>query len=200
MFFPYSNFAGKETIKKHFIMDNEIWKDIEGCEDYEISSWGRVKSLKYGKERILKPAKTEKGYLKVTLCDGNGTQKKYRVHRLVAQAFLSNPQHLPCINHKDEDPTNNHVSNLEWCSVRYNNTYGTRMQRVTEKTRNGKLSKPVIQLTLDGNVVKVWASTMEIQRQLDWSSGTISACARGLYPIRYGFKWIYVEDFLKSVQ
>lgn len=113
----------------------EIWKDIEGFEGlYQISTLGRVKSLpKYTyskgypqlrKEKILKPGYTGKNrcYATVRLNDGKG----YKVHRLVAQAFIPNPDNLPQVNHKDENPFNNNVDNLEWCSNQYNVKYSAK--------------------------------------------------------------------------
>ena len=115
----------------------EEWKNIVGYEGkYQISSLGRVKSLNYrntGKEKILKQ-NINKGYKEISLFDGK-TKKIYLVHRLVALHYISNPNNYPCVNHKDEDKTNNCVENLEWCSVSYNNKYGNRAKKVGEKIR-----------------------------------------------------------------
>lgn len=145
-------------------MKKEYWKPVVGYEGlYEVSNWGRVKSLKFGKERILKPCTNRYGYLFVKLCK-DGKVKPFTVHRLVAEAFLPNPDNLPQVNHKDENKQNNIVSNLEWCSAQYNNTYGTRIERVAEKTTNGKCSKTVLQYTLEGNFIKEWKSVAECRR------------------------------------
>lgn len=118
----------------------EEWRSIEGYEGlYEVSNTGQVRSLdryvktcyeayKLHKGKILSPAKDKNGYLKVHLCY-NGKHNIIRVHRLVAQAFLPNPDNLPEVNHKDEDKTNNNVDNLEWCDRKYNNNYGTKIER-----------------------------------------------------------------------
>lgn len=108
----------------------EVWKDINGYDDlYQVSNLGRVKSLNNKcKEKILKNRKKKKGYEAVVLykkCD----KKEMLIHRLVAEAFISNPNNYPIVNHKDENPSNNHVSNLEWCTKIYNNTYGTAIER-----------------------------------------------------------------------
>lgn len=113
---------------------NEEWRDIKGYEGlYQVSNLGRVKSLrdKNNKKRelILKPKIMRNGYLKVDLCK-NGKQKTFTVHRLVATVFISNPKNFPTVNHKDENKLNNNVSNLEWCTVLYNNCYGTRLKKV----------------------------------------------------------------------
>ena len=166
--------------------NKEIWKDIKGFEGhYQVSDKGRVRSLKYGKERILKPERTHNGYLRVGLLK-NRNRKMFMVHRLVGQAFLSNPHNLPQINHKDEDKTNNRVENLEWCDGKYNMNYGTRTQRVTEK-----VSKTVLQYTKTGEFVKEWKSTHDIERNLGYSKGNISSCCLGKHKWIYGFVWSY---------
>lgn len=108
-------------------MKNEEWRDIKGYDGkYQISNTGRVKSIDYRNTGTSKELslKCNRGYFEVELCkDGKG--KFFKVHRLVAIAFLPNPQNLPCVNHKDENPSNNHVDNLEWCTPRYNSTYGS---------------------------------------------------------------------------
>lgn len=110
---------------------DETWKDIEGFEGlYQVSNLGRIKSFckstKYNcpDEMILKPSIANSGYCQVTLYS-KPLKKKFLVHRLVATAFIPNPNNLPQINHKDENPLNNNCANLEWCTARYNNAYGT---------------------------------------------------------------------------
>lgn len=110
----------------------EQWRPIEGYEGlYEVSNLGRVKSLgndKNRKEKILRPVMTKKGYLQLFLSK-EGKAKRFFVHRLVAQAFIPNPEGLPQINHKDENPSNNRVENIEWCDCKYNINYGTHKER-----------------------------------------------------------------------
>lgn len=120
----------------NYCIMEEIWKPIEGYEGlYEISSYGRVKSLK--RNIILIPKKEPTGYLRCNLYL-NKNMKTVSIHRLVAQAFLPNPDGLPQVNHRDEDKTNNRVENLEWCTVKYNNDYGTRKEKVKmTKLRSG---------------------------------------------------------------
>lgn len=119
----------------------EVWKSLDfmGYPDYEISNFGRVKSLPRNttKGGIMKPRKTKDGYLQLHLTY-NGKRKTFRVHKLVALAFLENPENLPCINHKDENKENNHVDNLEFCDIRYNNCYGSRLERQS-KSMKGKI-------------------------------------------------------------
>lgn len=166
----------------------EQWKDIEGYENlYQISNEGRVKSLKWGKERILKNVKNSWGYLLVGLCK-NGERIHKQVHRLVAEAFLENPQNLLEVNHKDEDKTNNHVENLEWCSHLYNMSYGTRAQRSAEK-----LSKRVVQIdAVTREIVHKWDSVNECERN-GYNCGDISKCCLGLRKTHKGYIWKYDE-------
>lgn len=174
----------------------ELWKDINDYEGlYQVSNLGRVKSLtrilndgRIWKERILKPGKNKGGYLHVALCK-NGKIKYFQIYRLVAQAFIPNPDSLPCVNHKDETPLNNNVENLEWCTQEYNLNYGTRNERSAKAK-----SKNVLQLRKDGSLVRIWPSAKEIQRQLHYSQGHISECCRGELHTSYGYKWCYANN------
>ena len=168
--------------------NNEIWKDIEGYEGkYQVSNLGRVKSIRYGKEKILSPSISNQGYIQVNLCK-NGKQKWCLIHRLVALAFIPNPNNLPQINHRDEDKTNNKVENLEWCDHKYNNNYGTRIQRVVEKT-----SKPVLQFTKLGEFIQKWKSLTDVHINLGYSQGNISQCCNEKRKSAYGFIWKYKD-------
>lgn len=113
----------------------EIWKDCKGYEGkYQVSSMGRVWSVRA--QKYLTGTVSASGYVYVHLTALNGKRKKERLHRLVAIAFLDNPEELPQVNHKDENKLNNCIDNLEWCSAAYNCNYGTRNQRIVNK-RNG---------------------------------------------------------------
>ena len=162
----------------------EIWCPIKGYEGlYDVSDQGRVRSLKFGKERILKQLRTPKGYLLVGLRK-NRERKMCKVHRLVAQAFIPNPDNLPEVNHKDEDKENNSVQNLEWCDRKYNVNYGT---------RNDRCSKPVLQFTKDGEFVKEWKSTNDVQRNLGYFHNYISNCCNGKCKSAYNFIWKFKD-------
>ena len=190
---------------------NEIWLPIENYEDYQVSNHGRVKSLNYNKtkqEQILKLYTNKYGYQQVMFCK-DGKRKMFSVHRLVASTFIDNPNNYEQVNHKDENPSNNHVDNLEWCTAQYNINYGTRNEKASKamigkysgennpKAMLGKLgkdcpnSKQVIQLTLNNEVIRIWDSMMDIQRELDYNQGNISKCCRGRYKSSYGYKWAY---------
>ena len=165
----------------------EVWKNIEGYEGlYQVSSMGRVKSLKFTKEIIMELTYTH-GYFRVGLCR-NGKAKHHLVHRLVAEAFIPNPDNLPIINHKDECKTNNVVENLEWCDHLYNNTYGTAIQCRIEKN-----AKPVYQYSLDGDLIKEWPSAAEVKRSMGFSAGNIGQCCLGKRKTAYGYIWKYAS-------
>ena len=172
-------------------MIKEIWKDKKDYEGhYQVSNFGRVKSIKFGKERILKLRTDKKtGYLHVVLCK-DGKAKAFTVHRLVAEAFLPNPHNYPCVNHKDENKQNNNVSNLEWCTYKYNSNYGTAIQRTSQKRINGKCSKKVYQYTLDGQFVREWESTAECGRN-GFNQGNVVACCQGKLKKYKDFIWKY---------
>lgn len=163
----------------------EIWKDKKDYEGlYQTSNLGRVKSFKFGKERILKPGTDKNGYLLVNLCK-NGKVKTFKVHRLVAEAFLPNPDNLPEVNHKDENKQNNVVSNLEWCDRKYNINYGTGVRRSYLQR-----CKPVLQYDLEGNFVREWKSIRECGRN-GYDQGNVTSCCRGKQKTHKGFIWKY---------
>ena len=190
---------------------SEIYRTISGYDGlYEVSNYGNVKSLWFGKERILKPSADIKGYMYVSLWK-NDKAKKYKVHRLVASAFIENPDNLPQVNHKDEDKTNNFVfvnedgtvdydkSNLEWCTNEYNHNYGSRNERAGETNINGKCSIPIDMLTKNSELIRTFPSAMEAERWLringypKASNTHIIQCCKGNRNIAYGFKWRYAQ-------
>lgn len=115
------------------------------------------------------------------LCDGK--RKHFKIHRLVAMAFLPNPQNLPEVNHKDENPSNNCVDNLEWCSHRYNMNYGTVKERISKNNmgkscRNG-YEKPVIQYDLDGNFIALHKNIIQAAKSTNIARSTIKLMLNG---------------------
>lgn len=152
----------------------ERWVDIKGYENrYQISNLGRIKSLqretrnRNGKyiieEKIMKPMVARNGYLIACLWKNN-KQRKFVVHRLVAQAFLGNPQNYKEINHIDEDKTNNRVENLEWCSHKYNMNYGTLKEKIS-KANSGKTASADTRLKLSQNSKgRIWVNNGQTEK------------------------------------
>ena len=178
----------------------EIFKDIKGYEDlYQVSNLGRVKSLKrispqghLLKERIKKQSNRGGGYLFVTLCK-SGIQTMYSVHRLVAEAFLSNPDNLPCVNHKDENKQNNCVDNLEWCSYQYNCNYGTRNKKISLYRFNHPIkSTPIKCLDIETNEETNYLSISEAARQMKLERSTIWSSIHK-YKFPYKNRYIFSE-------
>ena len=189
-------------------MEEEIWKSATGYEmSYEVSNFGNVRSVdrfvnnKNGipnsirKGRRLKPFKTSTGYLRLAL-KINGRGENHFVHRLVAEAFVPNPNNYPCINHKDENPANNRADNLEWCSHKYNNDYGGRKSKVFKsRETNQKGFKGVRQYSLDGQFLHEYASAYHAARALKMCVPNIGKCCR-MNSSKYhahGFLWRFSE-------
>lgn len=134
---------------------NEEWRNVKGFEGlYEVSNLGNVRSLDrisvgrhreplFIKGRVLSPIKRMRGYLEVNLVDSASGKRRVakKIHRLVAEAFIENPNHYEQVNHRDENKHNNAVNNLEWCSAKYNNNYGTRNIKISETKRKHKIMK-----------------------------------------------------------
>lgn len=197
---------------------DELWKPIEGFDDrYMVSNIGRVKTKEftytlYGKlqvrlAHILRTIIRKDGYCKVSL-GGHGKQKTLNLHRLVATAFVPNPNNYPIINHKDENPTNNFVfvnpdgtidiekSNLEWCTYKYNNNYGSFKEKHSIAFKNyPKFSKPVVQMTLEGEDIQEFPSIAEAARQLSGNYVNIADYLRepNKRNHAYGYKWRFKE-------
>lgn len=177
----------------------EEWRPCKGYEGfYEVSNMGRVRSIavysaKYGKvierktPRLHKLETSRDGYKRLTL-SLYGNEKHWFVHRLVALAFIPNPENLPFINHKDEDTKNNNVEDLEWCTSAYNSNYGTLPQRIRERQINSAaLSKAVFQYELDGTFISAYPSQCEASRQTGVSSDMIGRACRGKAKTAGGF-------------
>lgn len=163
----------------------EVYKKIEGYSNYEVSNLGNVRSLNYNKIKILKPIIKPNGYLHVALSK-NGKVKYFLVHRLVAEAFIPNLNNLPQVNHKDENPLNNCVTNLEYCTQKYNCNYGNRNKKIGEKHK-----RIITQHNTDGEIVQVWDFITDASKTLKISASSICACCRGKLNTAGGYKWAY---------
>lgn len=203
----------------------EIWKSLDflGYPNYEVSNFGRVKSLNYRnskKETILKLRKGGNNeYLNVMLYN-NGKGYVCLVHRLVCLAFLENPENLPQVNHKDENKQNNKVDNLEWCNQQHNQNYGTCRERQrlslkkyyikhknpfygkhhSEETKQkmseakkGKGTKPILQFTKDNIFIREWKSIKQASNELNICESSIVRCCQGKLKSANNFVWKYKE-------
>lgn len=187
----------------------EEWKDVPGYLGYyQISNLGRVKSLnrtivyspskfypngrvRVLKEKILTPSVDKKGYEFVQLFI-NGNYRSKKIHRLVAEVFIPNPNNLEQVNHKDENKKNNKVSNLEWCTLIYNINYGTGKYR---KTLNKRI--PVVQYDLDGNMIREYESATAATKVLNIKQGSsrgILETRRGKHKYMFGYIWKFKHN------
>lgn len=179
----------------------EIWKDIKGYKGiYMVSNMGRVKSLPqfhnsnsggyYTTGKILKQRDNGRGYSQVRIY-----KKHFYVHRLVAETFIDNPYNLPIVNHKDENPSNNRVDNLEWCTQKYNMNYGNARKKISKgHTNNPILSKQVIATDILGNIINIFPSANEASRQMGVAVSSIVRCCNNMigYKTAGGLSWQYI--------
>lgn len=185
-------------------MNEEVWKDIKGYEGlYQISNYGRVKSLErlikkfcgnYTiKEKILKQSKNADGYLQVSLFQKKNVSKTYRVHRLVAEAFISNHENKSIVDHINGERTDNRVENLRWVSQKENINNPITLGRMSKSKIGTKLSeevkeiiklthsKPILQYDMYGNFIREWESASQAGRELGIDSTSIREVCNGNY-------------------
>lgn len=180
----------------------EIWRTIKGTDEkYSVSNLGNVRRndhytevtpgvFNHYKERLLNPYYESTGYKVVSLNIKPKPLVK-KVHRLVAEAFIPNPDNMPCVNHKDENPINNSVENLEWCDYQYNANHGTRNERIKKAS-----SIRVAQYTMDGKLVKIWDSMSQASQHFGASTTSYirRVCKKEFGRHSYkGFIWKYVD-------
>ena len=186
----------------------EVWKDIEGYEGlYKISNYGEVWSER--RQRLLKKNKNNRGYYVVGL-NKNNNQKQFTVHRLIAINFIDNPSEKPCVNHIDENKTNNHVSNLEWCTHKENSNHGTAIKRREETMKHSskweryierkkkETSKPIIGISIDNGEIIEFPSMNEAGRN-GYQISNIFLCANGKRSKHKGYKWFYKKNYIQGV-
>lgn len=190
-------------------------------DDVQIDDVGSNPDIYVGSDgylyKRLSPHANQHGYPCVGLLDKEGNRKTYRTHRIVAGAFIPNPDNLPCVNHKDEVKSNNQASNLEWCSWQYNNNYGTKKDRTLETRKKngrkafdkekynatrkangtyymrGRKGKEIQKIDMDGNVVAVYSSLTEAAKDNYVSISQLSIHVNTDKPYRDYF-WIHEED------
>lgn len=166
----------------------EVWKDVDGYVGrYQVSNLGNVRSMNYrgtGEIRNLVPKKNNCGRLWVDL-----KGKPCLIHRLVAKAFIPNNDNLPEINHIDENPTNNVVENLEWCTSEYNKKIYSKNAHCIgrQKVR----TRPINQMDLNGNIIKRWNDSRTVANEMAMSQWSIMQCCDGKRKTAYGFRWQY---------
>lgn len=161
----------------------EEWRDIEGYDGkYQVSNYGRVRSLKYHSVRILRQGVKERGYHFVILCS-NSIKKNFHVHRLVAEEFIPNPNGYTTVHHKDHDRGNNVVENLEW------------INDDEHREVHGIVGGKVYQYTLDGELVKLWDCMHSAAVELGFNKSHIRDCCNGGYYDRRRDKWVRVNTY-----
>lgn len=197
----YNNQFSEEELK------HEVWKPIPDFEGYyEASTLGRIRSLdryvmcrggnkRLIKGRLLRPRLYKDGYFDVKLHKDKDKYKTCRINRLIALTFISNPNNLPVVNHKDENPLNNRVPNLEWCTQKYNVNYGSSIQR-SSKSRGTKIS----QYDKQYNLIHTYDSIREAARVIKGAHQNISKAAIGKYKTSYGYIWKYADEKEESIK
>lgn len=186
----------------------EKWLDIVGYEGiYKVSNFGNVLSLNFGpknnglsgKTRLLRKSKSSSGYYHVQLYR-DGVSSTKLVHILVASAFISNPDKKPEVNHKDGNKENNTVDNLEWVSRKDNLKHAVETGLKSNTPMLGRtgrkniLSKPVLQVDLEGRIIKRWDSSYDAEREGGFNQNSIRSCACGFHKTHKGFVWRYAEE------
>ena len=192
-----------EIWKDIYFVDNGIEYDYRGL--YQVSNFGRIKSLNYrrsGKEKIMKLKKHKNGYMEI--CLYKNKYKTLKVHRLVAFMFVENNDivNKKEVNHKDENKENNYAYNLEWCTPKYNSNYGNRNKKMSKKKKelysweNNTRCKKVIQYDLNNNIIKIWNYAKEVSETLNINYTMLIHTLNGKRKTNEykNFIWKYKED------
>ena len=182
--FSYEPFAPIDT--------TEEWRDVKGYEGkYQVSNKGNVRTFQRDRSMLMK-LKDWFGY-KVVMLWNNKVRKDAKVHRLVAEAFIPNPDNLPIINHKDENPSNNCVENLEWCTYKYNNNYGSAIQK---RIKSNPRVKPVVMLNANGEFEMEFESSAEAARHVDGNGSNVWAVCNKRAETYKGKIFVYKDEWL----
>ena len=178
---------------------NEIWKDCKGYDRYQVSNLGRVWSIE--SQKYLKGSKNHGGYQSVYIIANNGKTKREYIHRLVAKAFIPNPNNYPQVNHKDENKQNNHVDNLEWCDAKYNANYGTRIERSVKNRPDRKMGNhPQARAVECIELKKIYSCAKEAGKELNIDNSDIGKACKGKLKRAGGYHWRYVGGDIKKCQ
>lgn len=169
----------------------EIWKDIDGYEgSYQVSNLGRVKNVH--RNKLLKTRVTANGYKDISLSKNNAKKRK-SVHRLVAQAFIPNPECKPTVNHIDEDKTNNNVDNLEWATMKEQNNHGTRLQRVGDRISIVQKNRTDLSKRVMCSNGEIYPSINEASRVLQIDNSYIVKVLKGKRKHAHGYSFKYID-------
>ena len=191
-------------------MDNsiEIWKDIEGYEGlYQVSNRGRVKSLSRKvtnamfsiNEHFVKVVDNGHGYKSVSLWKDN-KGKHFYVHRLVALAFVPNSNGYKYINHKDEDKSNNDVSNLEWCTAKYNCNYGNHTKKLKKSYILNGNNRPIDVYDMNGVFLKTFDCSNDVCRELNIERRSLYSVCQGVVKSSKGYRFSFHGEELKPYE
>lgn len=175
-------------------MRSDLIKQITNYPDYWVGISGNIYSIKKGKEKQLKQHIVGSGYVGVVLCK-NGKCKSFSVHRLVAQAWIPNPNKFTDVDHINEDKTDNRKNNLRWLQHKTNCCLRSKNEII-----NNKRKRVVYQYTLNGDFVKKWDYLRQIEKELGYSHRNIVKCCRGKYRQSYGFIWSYTPIPCRNTQ
>lgn len=185
--------GGYEWSYEPFISESESieWRDCAGYEGiYQVNRNGEVRSCQKGKWHLLSVGVSRHGYRHVSF-HKNGKRKNLRCNRLVAEAFIPNPYNLPYVNHKDENPSNDNVENLEWCTCEYNNNYGTLKDR---QSKNNPKNRPVCMFDVDGTFIREFYNINDAAKFVDGAHTCILRCCNNKVFCYKGYIWRYKED------
>lgn len=195
-------------------MEEEIWSDIPGYEGlYQASNFGHIRSIladRSRRKRVLSPYKNKWGYYQVRLTDHGHVCRHESVHKLVCLAFHPIPEEKRIllgtrylqVNHKDENKTNNRADNLEWATPSYNSGYGTitnRRLRTHSERKTAVSEARIRQMSKSGDVIRVWKSLAEIERETGFRKSYICRCCKGRCKQAYGYRWEY-DDWRRGIK